>query len=69
MLVTGGLYTGGPDGEAISTTGCALFDGSAWVVQAPLPVSVAWHDQFTLASGKTFVAGGMRSAAREPTAR
>ncbi len=59
VLVTGGVYTGGSNGEAISTVACASFDGSAWVVKAQLPVAVAWHNQVTLANGKAFVAGGL----------
>ncbi len=59
VLVTGGVYRGGTDGEALSTTDCRAFDGTGWVSQAPLPVSVAWHNQITLENGKALVSGGL----------
>jgi hypothetical protein len=59
VLVTGGVYRGGANGEAISTQASAVFDGTAWVAQAPLPVSVAWHNQLALADGSVLVSGGL----------
>ncbi len=59
VLVTGGTYPGGVSGEAITTRDCEVWNGSAWIPQGALPVSVAWHSQVTLESGKAMVSGGL----------
>jgi hypothetical protein len=59
VLVTGGLYTGGSNGDAISTKDCQRWNGSSWSMQAALPVAVAWHDQLTLPNGKALISGGL----------
>ncbi len=59
VLVTGGVYRGGPNGEAISTADCQAWDGSSWTTQGSLPLAVAWHNQITLDNGKALVSGGL----------
>jgi hypothetical protein len=64
VLVTGGTYPGGTgSGEAVSTRECELWNGSAWVLQFPLPVTVAWHNQVTLDNGQVLVSGGLELTA------
>jgi hypothetical protein len=59
VLVTGGNYSGGSNGEAVSTNSCVRWDGSTWHVAPPLPTTVAWHNQVPLDDGRAFVCGGL----------
>jgi hypothetical protein len=58
LLVTGGLITAGPFGEALASSTCYRFNGTTWTQVASLPVGVAFHSQVELADGSAHVSGG-----------
>jgi hypothetical protein len=58
LLVTGGLITAGPFGEALATSTCYRFNGTTWTQTGSLPVGVAFHSQVALDNGSAHVAGG-----------
>lgn len=58
LLVTGGLITAGPFGEALATSTCYRFNGTTWTQTASLPAGVAFHSQVALADGTALVSGG-----------
>ncbi|MEM7307273.1 MAG: kelch repeat-containing protein [Planctomycetota bacterium] len=59
VIVTGGNYNGGGNGEAVSSNSSVVFDGTSWSVAPPLPVEVAWHTMKTLPDGRALVCGGL----------
>ncbi len=58
ILVTGGLITAGPFGEAFATTTCYTFNGSTWSSTGALGEGVAFHGQETVANGTAIINGG-----------
>jgi hypothetical protein len=58
VLVTGGLITAGPFGEALATSTCYRFDGTTWTQVGSLPLGVAFHSHVPLANGDAFLSGG-----------
>jgi hypothetical protein len=58
VLVTGGLITAGPFGEALATSTCYRFDGAAWTQVGSLPLGVAFHSQVALDAGGALISGG-----------
>jgi N-acetylneuraminic acid mutarotase len=58
LLVTGGLITAGPFGEALATSTCYRFNGTTWTQTGSLPIGVAFHSQVALKNGSAHVSGG-----------
>jgi hypothetical protein len=58
LLVTGGLITAGPFGEALATSTCYRFNGSLWTQTGSLPAGVAFHSQVALLDGNALISGG-----------
>jgi len=58
VLVTGGLITAGPFGEALATSTCYRLSGGAWTQVGSLPIGVAFHSQVELDDGTAFISGG-----------
>jgi len=62
LLVSGGIYSGGSNLEAISTIDVQVWTGSEWELRSPLPTPMAWHSQLTLRNGKILISAGFQSS-------
>ena len=60
VLVSGGLVanaSGVTNGEAVSTSSCAIWDGATWASTGSLPTAASFHTQLPVAGG-ALVTGG-----------